>query len=60
MAKSDDKNESETRMKVSMARKHGRMGTKGCCVDDKGRAYCQWLLHGHAFCNNGCTWEAVE
>lgn len=59
MAKSDDKSESEPRMKVKSG-KYGNIGVYGCCVDNKGRIYCQWLIHGHPFCNNGCTWEAEE
>lgn len=60
MAKSDDKSESETRMKVKMGRIQDSRGEWGCCIDNKRRAFCQWLIHGHAFCNGGCTWEAEE
>ncbi len=60
MAKSDDKSESETRMKVGTGRYRDDAGNWGCCMDDKGRAYCQWLIHGHPFCNHRCTWEAEE
>ncbi len=44
-------------MKVKMGRIQDSRGEWGCCKDNKGIAYCQWLIHGHPFCNNGCTWE---
>jgi len=56
MAKSDEKSESEPRMKVKISKHKDSRGEWGCCVDRKGRAYCQWLIHGHAFCNTGCEW----
>ncbi len=60
MAKGDEKSESETRMKVISGRISRNGNEWGCCVDNKGRIYCQWLIHGHPFCNNGCTWEEEE
>ena len=58
MAKSDDKSESEIRMKVISGRIGRKDGSWGCTVDPEGVVYCQWLINGHLFCNNGCTWEA--
>ena len=58
MAESDDKSEIEPRMKVTIARKQEQNGNWGCCFDKEDVAYCPWLIHGHLFCNFGCTWEA--
>ncbi len=60
MEKSGEKSESETRMKVTMGRKQDSGGNWGCCVDLRGVVYCQWLIHGHQFCNEGCTWGEKE
>ena len=44
-------------MSVLDGRMEDRKGNKGCCIDRHGKVFCQWWLHGHPFCNQGCTWE---
>ena len=56
MANCDDKSESETRMKVETGKCLDFKGDEGCCMDQYGNAYCEWLIHGHQFCNAGCIW----
>ena len=57
MAEGDEKSESEIRMKVKEGRKQDAQGNWGCCIDKDGVVFCQWLIHRHLFCNEGCTWE---
>ena len=44
-------------MSVLIGRMEDAKGNKGCCIDRHGEVFCQWWLHGHPFCNDGCKWD---